>query len=562
MAGRPGADRHVLLGFACAAVLLAAADTYVVVLALTDMMAGVGLGIQALQKATPIVSGFLLGYVAVLPLVGRLADLLDRRRVLLGCLVIFVIGSVVTALAVDLGVLVAGRLLQGIGGGGLVPATLALVADRWPPERRGTPLGVVGAVQELGSVVGPLLGALVLAVADWRAIFWLAAAIALVLYAAIRGTARSPSRPASPGPTSPAPASQAPARPRSHPLVLALTLVAAALLLLSLTAPERLVTDLTLGLAFVPLWGPERFATPIGLAALALTGGLAAYRMWRERDLLLRADLPGALLLGTALGAVILTFATSEPEREVVGPLGLALLPVAVVAATAAVWHVRRTRHPIVPRGVLAGPTLVACLVSLGVGAALVAVVVDVPLFARLTHTDSQTEAAFVLLRFLIALPVGALLGGWLLRYAAPASLTVAGLGLAAVGLFAMSRWTAGALVGTGSSALLALVGLALGVTIAPLNAAALARVGASAHGVASSLVVVARTMGMVLGLALLTALGLHRYYLEVAALPDPTDPRALLATAVVQVQIVFLGASLAAALAAVGALALPRSRG
>jgi MFS family permease len=120
-------------------VSLAAADTYVVVLALTDMMAGVGVGIDALQRATPIISGFLLGYVAVLPLIGRVADLVERQRVLLACLGVFVVGSMVTALATDLPVLVTGRVVQGVGGGGLVPATLAIVAQLWPADRRGQP---------------------------------------------------------------------------------------------------------------------------------------------------------------------------------------------------------------------------------------------------------------------------------------------------------------------------------------------------------------------------------------------------------------------------------------
>ena len=91
--------------------------------------------------------------------------------VLIAALVVFAVGSLVTALAYDLPSMVAGRFLQGVGGGGLVPATLALVADLYPAERRGVPLGIVSAVQELGSVLGPLFGAVVLAVADWPAIF-------------------------------------------------------------------------------------------------------------------------------------------------------------------------------------------------------------------------------------------------------------------------------------------------------------------------------------------------------------------------------------------------------
>src|SRR5206468_5509080 len=135
-------------------------------------MASIGLTTDQLQKAAPIVSGFLLGYVALLPLVGRLSDLYGRRPVLLGCLLGFAVGSAITAGAHDLAVVVTGRFLQGFGGGGLVPVTLALVADLWPAERRNLPLGVVGAVQELGSLLGPLYGAALVAVGGWRSVFW------------------------------------------------------------------------------------------------------------------------------------------------------------------------------------------------------------------------------------------------------------------------------------------------------------------------------------------------------------------------------------------------------
>jgi MFS family permease len=521
------------------AVALAAADTYVVVLALTDMMTGVGLGIDALQKATPIISGFLLGYIAVLPLIGRLADLVARQRILLACLAIFVVGSAITALAVELPVLVSGRVLQGIGGGGLVPATLAIVADLWPAGRRGTPLGVVGAVQELGSVLGPVLGAAVLAVSDWRMIFWLNVAVGLAIATAVVVVGGLPLR-----------------RPR--PVVLCLGVLALALGGLALAAPARLASDVTLGLPFVPFGqSTSRVLTPIGVVAAAvclLWLGSTARRWW---PLLRRADLLGAVLLGVALGCVVLTFAASDPEKEVVGPLGFALLPVGAVALGLYLWRHHTADEPLVARGVVRGRARVALVVSLCVGAALVAVIVDVPVLARLTLTDSQTVAAFVLVRFLVAVPVGAVLGGWSLRRLGDGVVAGTGLLVAAVGLFVMSGWGDGALDHPSSTVVLVLVGLGIGLALAPVNNAALADAPHDAHGVASALVVVARMVGMVVGLALLTAIGLHRYYDTVAGLPDQTDTTALLAAGLVQVQTVFLGAAVAAALGAAGAIGL-----
>ena len=134
--GRPGLP---VVALATLAVLVTAADTYVVVLALPDILTGVGVGLDELQRATPIIGGFLLGYTATLPLLGRLADLRGRVPVLVGCLVLFALGSLLTATADGLGPAVLGRGLQGIGAGGLVPATLAFVADRWAPERRRPP---------------------------------------------------------------------------------------------------------------------------------------------------------------------------------------------------------------------------------------------------------------------------------------------------------------------------------------------------------------------------------------------------------------------------------------
>jgi MFS family permease len=553
-AERQGRHRLGLLAAASAAVALAAADTYVVVLALTDMMAGVGIGIDALQRATPIISGFLLGYIAVLPLIGRLSDLLDRRRILLGCLVVFVVGSATTALAVELPVLVTGRLLQGVGGGGLVPATLALVADLWPADRRGTPLGVVGAVQELGSVLGPVLGAVILALSGWRAIFWFNVAAGLVLLAVIRLLGERARGSGSP--------SRRPTRSSVRAVAVALAVLGVALTGLALAAPDALVTDVTWGAPFVPFVGESRVLTPVGVAGLGLLVVLAVVTAPRWWAVIRRADLAGAVLVAVALGSLVLTFASSDPEKEVVGPLGYSLLPVAALAVVALGWWHRRAANPLIPRGVLGHRGLRSLVVSLLVGAALVAIVVDVPLLARLTDAYDETGAAMVLVRFLLAVPVGALLGGWSLQRLGDGPVAGVGLLLAAGGSFLMSRWDLGSIIETvPTTAVLVVVGIGVGLALAPVNNAALADSPPDAHGVASALVVVARMVGMVVGLALLTSIGLHRYFEAVRHLPDPLDTHALLGAGVVQVQTVFLGGAVAALAGGLVALTLGSRR-
>ncbi len=544
----PPAERlrsRLVLAIARAAVALAAADTNVVVLALPQMMAGVDLSIDELGRATPIISGFLLGYVAVLPLIGRLADLVPRRRVLLGCLALFVAGSAVTALAVELPVLVGGRVLQGVGGGGLVPATLALVADRWEPSRRGLPLGVVSAVQEVGSVLGPLLGAAILAVADWRAIFWvnvLAGAFLAAGLAAVRADPPDRGRLA------------AGRRGWRRRLPGVLLLLGLAVLGLALWAPYRLVVHVSLGLPFVPLAGDGRLLTPIGLLALALLLGWLAVALPRWRGVLRRVDLWGALLVAVALGALVLTFASADPEREVVGPLGWVLAPVGGAAVLGYAVRHAMAAAPLVPRGVVRGRVLPAVLVSLAMGAALVAVVVDVPVLARLTVTDDQTQAALLLVRFLVAVPVGALAGGWLLRSTPPGLVATPAMLLACGALAAMANWGPTGLSQPSATWTLAAAGFGLGAAVAPVNAAALADSDHDHHGVVSSLVVLARMVGMIVGLALLTAIGLRRFY-QVTASMAPGDIAGLRFAGVVQVQTVFAGAACAAAAGALAAL-------
>ncbi|GAB7003848.1 hypothetical protein JCM18899A_13200 [Nocardioides sp. AN3] len=573
-----------LLPLAAVAVAFAAADTYVVVVALPDIMHGVGLSVEQLQKGAPIVSAFLLGYVAMLPLIGRIADLRGRPPVLVAGLVVFAVGSLVTALAYDLPMMVTGRFLQGVGGGALVPATLALVADLYPVQRRGVPLGVVSAVQELGSVLGPLFGAVVLAITDWRAIFAVNLVVGLALATAIHRTAngRRWSRPGRrPGADGRGAANICARSPFDWVGIALLALMLATGVVLWVR-PASLVRDLTWGQLWIPVVGTSDWMTPLGLTTIG-AGVLLVVRCLTARRPLVdlrgwyasarEADLTGAVLLAIALGGIVLAFATADPKVQVMSAQGGWYLLAAGAAAAALVVHLRHARAPLIPRGALSARAAWGSVaVSFFVGAALVAALIDVPLFARSTvYPDSQLLAALVLVRFLVALPVGAVVGGLLLRRLPAGAIAGLGMALAAAGFWWMSTWTPHSLASWTATAPLVIGGLGFGLALPPVNAAVLATTAAEVHGLAGALVVVSRMVGMLVGLAGLTTLGLRRYYAHQADLPAVKDvcggasrcdafTDLIKAAGIAQEHTVFAGAGVAALVAAALALLLLRA--
>lgn len=167
---------------ASAAVFLTALDQTVVVTALPQIIVDLQIPLNQLDRAAWIISGYLLGYVIAMPLMGRVSDLYGRRRVFIICLSIFAVGSLFCALApvlsgsvpldflqnLDIDVsspgliwLVAARFVQAAGGGAVVPVAMAVAGDFYGEKRRGLALGLIGMVTEAGGVLGPLYGSVI-----------------------------------------------------------------------------------------------------------------------------------------------------------------------------------------------------------------------------------------------------------------------------------------------------------------------------------------------------------------------------------------------------------------
>ena len=125
-----------------------------------------------LRDASWIAVGYLLATTVMGPLYGRLGDRYGRREVLLAAVVVFAAGSAACALAGSMTGLVVARVVQGLGGGGLMVMSQALIGELVPARQRGRFQGYFAAVFTLSSVIGPLIGGIVVAHVGWRWLFW------------------------------------------------------------------------------------------------------------------------------------------------------------------------------------------------------------------------------------------------------------------------------------------------------------------------------------------------------------------------------------------------------
>ncbi|MEO7296297.1 MAG: MFS transporter [Candidatus Limnocylindria bacterium] len=440
--------------FASLGVLLGGAELLVVAIALPSIVADFG-GWADLARVSWIVNAYLLAYVVAMPLAGRGADLWGARRLYVVALLLFVIGSAGAGVSRFAGPedgltwLIVSRVIQGFGGGALVPLSMALASHLFSGRARAAALGLEGAATYIGMAIGPAYGGWVLLnfnlpipgldIANWQWIFLLNVPIGII----------------------------------------------------------------TLLLIYVVAGGIE---TP------------------RVRA---RLDLGGAALLSVALvsgiGAITVSGANGWADPIVIGGLVLG-----IAAFGAFAWLELRSASPIVDLRLFVDRAFSAAnAVSLLTGYTLATAIIGGPVFVNRVLFGSDAEASTVLTALTLAIAAGALLGGLLSGFIGERIVTVAGVLATAIGLRLALGWG----VGTELDRLvrdLAIFGAGFGLTVSPRATAAVEAAGAGAYGVASAMLQITRTIGMSVGLALLTSIGQNRITELSALVADPAQRDAL----------------------------------
>jgi MFS family permease len=417
-----------------------------------------------LRHASWIVNGYLLAYVVAMPLAGRLADIWGTRRLFLLALVMFIAGSLAAGRGQTIDELILGRVIQGIGGGVLVPVGTAAASHLFDGHDRPRALGIIGALTFLGMAAGPFLGAAILGGLD----------------------------------------------------------VGGGLDRLGIVAGTPLHD------ALAPSWRWVFYVNvPIGIVAL-LVGWAASHGWESPRrpaGLDPVGALVWSVALVAALGATTLIGVgdLGGPDPVVVGAV---LAGLAVVATLLTVVRGLRRSEPFLdPRLFASRAFSSAALVSLLTGYAFATAIIGGAVFVDRVLYGGPDDQRLALGALAAATAVGALVSGFAVRVLSLRLVTLAGLLLCAASLWLMSRWTPAIRI-VEVAAVLGAFGLGFGLTVTPRSTAAVESAGRRAFGMASAIVTVARMIGMAIGVAVLTAYGsttIDRLYdrLFSAANPD-----------------------------------------
>jgi DHA2 family multidrug resistance protein len=137
------------------------------------------------DQSTWVLTSYLVANAIVLPITGWLVSLFGRKRFFLTCMGIFTVSSLFCGIAPSLGFLLLFRVLQGSGGGGLQPMAQAILADTFPPEKRGLAFSIYGVTAVCAPAIGPTLGGWITDNASWRWIFLINLPVGLIAMALV-----------------------------------------------------------------------------------------------------------------------------------------------------------------------------------------------------------------------------------------------------------------------------------------------------------------------------------------------------------------------------------------
>ena len=183
-----GTRLHVVIGALMLSLLLAALDATIVATALPTIVGDLG----GLDQYSWVVTAYLLTFTVSTPLYGKLGDLYGRKRLFQAAIVIFLVGSALSGQSRNMTELILFRGLQGLGGGGLMVGSQAIIGDVVSPRERGRYQGYFGAVFGLASVAGPLVGGFLTDKVDWRWVFYVNLPIGLIALAAVAVALKAP----------------------------------------------------------------------------------------------------------------------------------------------------------------------------------------------------------------------------------------------------------------------------------------------------------------------------------------------------------------------------------
>src|SRR5712691_2139628 len=167
---RPKVNPWVIAVVVAMAAFMEVLDTSIANVALPYMAGGLG---ASTDESTWVLTSYLVSNAIVLPISGWFASVLGRKRFFMICLAIFTLSSLLCGIAPSLGAIILFRVLQGAGGGGLQPMAQGILADTFPPEKRGLAFALYGITAVTAPTIGPTLGGWITFNYSWRWIFFI-----------------------------------------------------------------------------------------------------------------------------------------------------------------------------------------------------------------------------------------------------------------------------------------------------------------------------------------------------------------------------------------------------